>query len=70
MKGKWSTTVSPEHSETQVITLTDLSKRPWLVRIKGSLKTTWNFSWQQTWPVEGCETLRKGAEGLCPLFSS
>lgn len=31
MKGKWSTTVSPEHSETQVITLTDVFKGPWFV---------------------------------------
>lgn len=46
MKGKRRSTVSPEHSKTQMITLTDLFKRPWLVRIKGSLETTWNFSWQ------------------------
>lgn len=46
MKGKWSTTVSPEHSETLAITLTDLSKKTWLVRIKDSLETTWNSSWQ------------------------
>lgn len=64
MKRKWSTTVSPACSETQVITLTDLSKRPWLVRIKGSLKTTWNFCWQWTWPVEAQEALVKGTKVL------
>lgn len=53
MKRKWSTTVSLEHSKTQVITLADMSKGLWLVRIKGCLKTTWNFSWQWTRPVEG-----------------
>lgn len=46
MKGKWSTTVSPKHFETQVITLTDLSKGPWMVKIKGRLQTTLNFFWQ------------------------
>lgn len=66
LKGKWSTTVSPEHCETEVITLTDLSKGPWLVRIKGSLKTTWNFSWQQTCPVEGWEALGKGCRSTVP----
>lgn len=30
MEGKWSTTVSPEQSETQVITLTDVFKGPLL----------------------------------------
>lgn len=50
-KGNGALLFSPEHSKTQMITLTDLFKRPWLVRIKGSLETTWNFSWQSSWPV-------------------
>lgn len=45
MKRKWGTTVSPEPSETQMITLSDLSTKSWLAEIKGSLETTWNFSW-------------------------
>lgn len=45
MKGKWGTTVSPQHFETQVITLNNLSKKACFVTIKGSVETTWNFSW-------------------------
>lgn len=70
MKGKWSTTVSPKHFETQVITLTDLSKGPWMVTIKGRLQTTLNFFWQETWFVGEGDALGKGAEALCLSFPS
>lgn len=68
MKGKWGTTVSPQHFETQVITLNNLSKKAWFVTIKGSVETTWNFSWHWTCPVERWEALKKGAEGLFLSF--